>query len=155
MKIRTQNGETLLEVMVSLVLFCVAMLGLLGTQQRMLVQMFHTESQIIAMQLATSLVEQLQGLPSSTVAQLDSSMNTLQTLSCPPSSCDNGWINTQTSLWQQRLAEELPGSEFQLCLDNTPADGSPGQGQCAGGERLAVKIWPQGHDFPIVAALDL
>ena len=155
MKFHRQNGESLLEVLVSLVLFCVAIIGLLGTQQRLLIQMFQTESAVIANQLASSLAEQLLILPASTIAQLDSDINTVQTLNCPPSSCDSSWANSQLGAWQQRLETELSGSEFQLCLDNSPADGSPEQSLCAGGSRMAIKIWPQDFEFPIVAALDL
>ncbi len=155
MRIQTQNGETLIEVMVSLLLFCVAILGLIGSQQRMLVQMFHTESTLTANRLANSLIEQLSVLPASAIAQLDSGINTTPALTCPADSCNSARINTRISLWQQQLEDELPGSEFQFCLDSTPADGSPEVPACAGGGRLAVKIWPQGHSFPAVAALDL
>ena len=150
-----QTGESLLEVMISLLIFCFAILGLLGIQQRIMLQMYATESAVIASQFSINLAEQIGGLPPLIITQLDGSKNPVAELACPVDSCNSAWINSQISHWQQQLETELPQSEIYICLDDTPADGSPNLPACQGMSRLAVKIWPRNHEYPMVAALDL
>lgn len=150
-----QTGESLLEVMISLLIFCFAILGLMGTQQRMLLQMFQTESAIIANQFSINLAEQMGGLPALVITQLDGSTNPVAQLACPIDSCNSSWVNEQLTDWQQQLEDDLPESQIMICLDDTPADGLPEQPSCLGTARIAVKIWPQNHEYPMVAALDL
>ena len=127
----------------------------MGTQQRMLLQMFQTESAIIANQFSTNLAEQIGGLPAIVITQLDGSTNPVSQLACPIDSCNSAWVNAQLADWQRQLGNELPESQIMICLDDTPADGLPELPACRGSARLAVKIWPQNHEYPMVAALDL
>ena len=43
--------------------------------------------------------------------------------------------------WQQAVARELPGGQGQVCLDDTPFDGSGTAPACDGGTRLVVKVF--------------
>ena len=150
-----QRGESLLEVMISLLIFSFAILGLMGTQQHLLLQLFETESAVIANRLTANLVEEIGGLSTIVVTQLDGSSNTVGELSCPPDRCNSAWVNSRIQAWQRALETTLPDSDLMICLDNTPADGTPLQPLCKGTARLAVKIWPKHHEYPMVAALDL
>ncbi|MCF6226583.1 MAG: hypothetical protein L3J22_09835 [Xanthomonadales bacterium] len=150
-----QSGESLLEVLMSLLIFSFAILGLLGTQQRMMLQLFETESALIANQFSINLAEQIGGLDTMVITQLDGSTNPVSQLSCPVDQCNSYWLNAQLSNWRQQLEQKLPNSHSLICLDDSPADGFPEAPACGGSSRLAVKIWPQNQRYPMVSALDL
>jgi len=151
----SQSGESLLEVMISLLIFCFAILGLLSTQQRLMLQLFETESALIANQFSINLAEQIGGLDTMVITQLDGSTNPVTQLSCPVDKCNSQWLNAQLADWRQQLEQVLPRSHSVICLDDSPADGFPEAPACQGNSRLAVKIWPQNQRYPMVSVLDL
>lgn len=151
----SQSGESLLEVLISLLIFCFAIVGLLSTQQRLMLQLFETESALIANQFSTNLAEQIGGLDNMVITQLDGSTNPVSQLSCPVNKCNSQWLNAQLTDWRQQLEQALPQSHSLICRDDSPADGFPEAPACMGNSRLAVKIWPQNQRYPMVSALDL
>ncbi len=135
---------TLIEILVSLLILAIGMLGMAGLQT---VSLRNTQSAYQRTQaaiLSNDIVERvranLQGVESGSydnaAGAVTASCNSIS--GCTPAQM----AANDVAEWKQALAAALPEGEGTLCNDSTPADGTPAAPACDGvGDLFAIKIW--------------
>lgn len=143
-----QEGFTLVEVLVTLVIFAFGMLGVAGLQLISLANMDSAQYRSVASLKAAEMAERIRANPQTVydgVAGADMKCRTThynnsyaQPDDCAPESLaqDDIWD------WSQELAARLPGGTGKVCIDSSPEDGTPDAPACDGSGRvLAIKVW--------------
>ncbi len=135
---------TLIEILVSLLILAIGMLGMAGLQT---VSLRNTQSAYQRTQaaiLSNDIVERvranLQGVEDGSydnaAGAVTASCNSLS--GCTPAQM----AANDVAEWKQALAAALPEGEGTLCADSTPEDGTPAAPACDGlGDLFAIKIW--------------
>ena len=144
---RRQRGETLLEVLISVLVFSFGLVGLASLQISTMQKGRETTEHNIAMQLAGELVEQVRANPRG--LELGWYLEPTKPLSsgCDAADCTlRSFTNTGLSYWQASINARLPGAQAQVCRDSSPGDGSPGTPGCDGSGAYTIKIWWPGQD---------
>lgn len=147
------RGFTLVEVLVSLLIFSIGLLGMAALQMTSLrnnqASYFHSQ----VTQFAYDIADRMRANPVSTNAQdyddpqgtktqegFDPQVDCLA-ISCEPADMA-AWDLSQ---WARALANAVPGAKGVVCLDATPEDGAIGDAACSGMAdppySYAVKIW--------------
>lgn len=144
MNLRQQTGTTLIEILISLLILAIGLLGMAGLQT---VSLRNTQSAYQRTQaaiLSTDIVERvranLQGVEAGSYDNADGEV----TASCNSvSGCTAAQMAANdVAEWKLALATTLPEGEGTLCADSTPDDGTPAAPACdATGDIFAVKIW--------------
>lgn len=144
MKHRRQTGMTLIEILVSLLILAIGLLGMAGLQT---VSLRNTQSAYQRTQaaiLSTDVVERvranLQGVEAGSydnaAGELTAACNSVAGCSAAQMAAND------VAEWKLALATALPEGEGTLCADSTPDDGTPAAPACDGiGDVFAVKIW--------------
>lgn len=145
---RKQAGFTLIEVLVTLVIFAFGMLGVAGLQMVSLSNLDSAQFRSVASLKANEMAERIRannGTAYDGVPGADNKCRTAHYSSrnAVPSTCtpaqmaaDDVWD------WNTELADRLPAGSGLVCIDSTPDDGKPGAPACDGlGQALAVKVW--------------
>lgn len=148
MRTPAQQGFTLVEVLVTLVIFAFGMLGVAGLQITSLAGMDSAQYRSVAALKAGEMAERIRANPAGAYAGAAGADRSCRTSHyadghAAPSACapdtmaeDDLWD------WQQELTGRMPGGSGAVCLDSTPDDGSPGAPACDGsGGVLAIKVW--------------
>ena len=143
-----QQGFTLLEVLVTLVIFAFGMLGVAGLQVVSLANMDSAQNRSVAALKASEMAERMRANSSAaygSASAADShcrsahySNRNATPANCTPAklAADDLWD------WSQELAARLPSGSGAVCIDSTPDDGVPGAPACDGvGTALAIKVW--------------
>jgi type IV pilus assembly protein PilV len=135
---------TLIEILVSLLILAIGMLGMAGLQT---VSLRNTQSAYQRTQaaiLSNDIVERvranLQGVESGSydnaAGAVTASCNSIS--GCTPAQM----AANDVAEWKKALATALPEGEGTLCNDSTPSDGTPAAPACDGvGDLFAIKIW--------------
>ncbi|MCP5330911.1 MAG: type IV pilus modification protein PilV [Pseudomonadales bacterium] len=139
-----QQGATLIEVLVSLLILAIGLLGMSGLQT---VSLRNTQSAYLRTQASLNsndIVERiranLQGVEAGSydgaAGAVTASCNT--TAGCTPAQLAANDI----AEWKAALAADLPSGAGTVCADSTPEDGTAAASACDGlGTLYAVKIW--------------
>ena len=145
---RQQQGFTLLEVLVTLVIFAFGMLGVAGLQLVSLANMDSAQNRSIASLKASEMAERMRanaGTGYSGVAAADNKCRTAHyaNRNAAPDNCSAAQLAADDLWdWSQELAARLPSGNGTVCIDSTPDDGLPGAPACDGaGTALAIKVW--------------
>ena len=142
---KQQEGFTLVEVLVTMVIFVIGMLAVASLQMSAIGNNHGAYLRSQAMWLAYDMADRMRansegveggdydGGSASAVAACG------QTGGCNPSQMARNDLHE----WQNLLANTLPNGEGVVCVDSTPEDGSgSGSPQCDGtGDYYAAKIW--------------
>ena len=165
-RLHRNQGFSLIEVLVTLVLLGVGLLGAQQMHANALRQHRESQQQARADQLAAALAERLRG--HAAMAQLPGGPYVLDARLDHAPSVPADCVSTPCLLpeqaaahdiasWMQRVAQELPGARVQVCPDAQPLDaqGLPDwscDGASTGPIRLlAIKLgWPTRHDAEMV-----
>ncbi|WP_410171235.1 type IV pilus modification protein PilV [Brachymonas denitrificans] len=165
-RLHRSSGFSLIEVLVTLVLLGIGLLGAQQMHANALRQHRESQQQARADQLAADLAERLRG--HAAMAQLPAGPYVLdarldQTPSLPADCISTPCLQHEQAAahdmasWMQRVAQELPGARVQVCPDAQPLDaqGLPDwrcDGTSTGPIRLlAIKLgWPTRHDAEMV-----
>jgi len=135
---------TLIEILVSLLILAIGMLGMAGLQT---VSLRNTQSAYQRTQaaiLSTDIVERvranLQGVEggnyNNAAGAFTAACNSLAGCTAAQMAAND------VAEWKQALAAALPEGEGTLCNDSTPEDGTPAAPACDGvGDLFAIKIW--------------
>ncbi len=144
----TQTGFTLVEVLVTLVIFAFGMLGVAGLQLVSLSNMDSAQYRSVASLKASEMAERLRansgtnydgvtGEDKQCRASHYSNSNAAPSI-CTPSelASDDIWD------WGSELAGRLPSGVGVVCRDSTPDDGTPALPACDGvGNAMSIKVF--------------
>lgn len=139
-----QNGATLIEVLVSLVILAIGILGLFALQVSSLRSNQNAYLRTQATLLSYDIVERVRSNPAG--FQSGNYNNPAAALSndCLASAGCNAaqmaWHDVAE--WQAELALKLPMGSGTVCIDSTPTDGTPAAPACDNnGTTYALKTW--------------
>lgn len=156
---RTQQGFTLVEVLITILILCVGLLGSVGMQAAAMQANTQTRYQVAATALAVELAEAMRGnhqvaLQTSAAANPYLIDFTGGTVAAPSEDCQQGdcqgndaaarlsAAKWQASEWVQRAATELPSARIVVCFDSAPFDatGLPRWACDAAGDVVVAKM---------------
>ena len=141
---KNQSGFTLVEIMVSIVILGIGLLGLTGLQMSGLKNTQTATQTRISSLLAYDMVERMQSNPYS-VEQGSYNNVTGASHSCsrdaPCSADDQAELDMYQ--WSAELASKLPLGIGVVCIDSTPTrDDTPSTPACDGsGDVYTIKLW--------------
>ncbi len=149
-----QRGFTLVEILVSIVILSIGVLGAVGMQAASLRSNKEVRYQVIAASIARELAEKMRGNHAVATQQaatdnpylLDTTITSSSTFSAPTpncylSSCQTGLNIAAWDIYdlQARLKEALPSPRIRICMDKQPftSSGTP-QWDCTNTGDVAV-----------------
>jgi type IV pilus assembly protein PilV len=140
-----QRGATLIEILITVVIMSIGLLGIAGIQA-LGIRANHTGSiRSQATMLAYDMADRVRANPGGAGNyHFPSALPTAEVLACKSSpGCGAAdMANHDTYLWLQDLSASLPDGRGTVCLDSTPKDGDPSNFQCDGtGNKYVVKVW--------------
>lgn len=143
-----QRGFTLVEVLVTLVIFAFGMLGVAGLQMVSLASMDGAQNRSVASLKAAEMAERIRANPRAVYAGAAAAHGSCRTSHYSdrhetPADCgadtlagDDVWD------WDTELAARLPKGKGVVCNDATPDDGTPAAPACDGNATvIAIKVW--------------
>lgn len=142
---RLQQGVTLLEVLIAIVVLSFGLLGMLGMLMNGLKMTSSSHYRTIAAQQLTAMADMINANPSliGTYANATTPITPNVTATCLTTGCNTAQLPpTDYGLWQANLRALLPNDTGRgiLCLDATPADGNSGAFACDNTGRPTIKI---------------
>ncbi|HFD11851.1 MAG TPA: type IV pilus modification protein PilV [Crenotrichaceae bacterium] len=148
------NGFTLIEIMVSIVVISIGLLGLSKLQLTSLRYNQDAYQRSIATQLAYDIGNRMRANKSAVLSGAYNLPTATRVSSClSTSACTPAQMaSNDVYEWLSRssptsVANQLPNSSATICIDSTPEDGVPGTHACDGlGSQYAIKIWWSNDD---------
>lgn len=139
-----QSGFSLIEVMVSFLILGVGLLGM-GTMVSNGVKMnqtaHHRTTSIVLAQDMADKVRANRSTDYTSISEASSDSSCILSGSANLAACDS-LAETDVAIWEEAVAQALPGGKAEICKDDTPMDGkSPTEPECDGGDAIAIKIW--------------
>ena len=155
-KLNRQRGMSLIEVLISLVIFAFGMLAAAGLQLASLKSSQYSSQAVNATTLAREYGEIMQMIPSATLSStadgtnsffIDTAgANTADAAGCTGAAKTCGataFVAAMVRDWSMRVSQSLPGGRAEVCRDSTPRDndGNLQWGGCDDtGEMTLVKV---------------
>ncbi len=147
-----QSGFTLVEILVTLVIFAVGMLGVASMQINALTGLDGAQYRSVASLKASDIAERMRANPKGTYAGVtakhgDCRATHYSDVHATVSTCGAAVIATDDLWdWNSELAARLPDGAGHVCRDSTPDDGTALAPACDGGvaadgDRITIKIW--------------
>ncbi len=139
-----QTGMTLIEILISLLILSVGLLGMAGLQTVSLRNTQSAYQRTQAAVLSSDIVERVRANQQGVEAGSYDNAAGAVTASCNSlSGCTAAQMAANdVAEWKTALATTLPLGEGTVCADATPDDGTPLAPACDGaGDVFAVKIW--------------
>lgn len=148
MKNHSQQGFTLVEVLVTLVIFAFGMLGVAGLQIVSLAGMDSAQNRSLASLKAAEMGERMRANPLAVYAGHAADHGTCRTSHYSdrhetPGTCSSDQLAGDDLWdWNSELGARLPAGKGVVCIDSTPDDGTPAAPACDGkGTVIAIKVW--------------
>lgn len=138
------SGFTLIEVLVSMIVLAIGLLGLAGMQAASLKNnqsaFFRSQATQLAYDMADRMRVNREGLSNGNYNNQGAPNNPAD---CELNSCTPAQMaGYDLARWNTAIAGQLPGGSGWVCIDSTSDDGTPASPACDGnGEAYAVKIW--------------
>lgn len=140
-----QEGFTLLEVLVTILIVAIGLLGLAGMQTAGLRNnndaYMRSQATLMAYDMADRMRANRQAFSEGVFHNIVAQENTacLTVAGCADTT---SMARHNVFEWQEAIQELLPGGQGWICIDSTPYDGNIGSPACDGnGETYAIKIW--------------
>ena len=158
LKTRTQQGFTLIEVLVALVVFAIGLLAAAGLMLSSLRATQFAGQSVIGTAFTREYGELMQLIPSSAsstyntedagnmsfkIDTKDVGSNAAKCTGSSKACSPKDMINAMKDDWAKRVQTQLPGGRAEVCRDSTAADadGNYKWGDCDGiGEQMRVKL---------------
>lgn len=146
-----QAGYSLIEVLVSVTVLMIGLLGLAGLQAASLRWTADAAQQVAAARLAQELAEMIRAQPGEVDRYIASAAGSPAvderchgSGGCPV----EARVATDVAEWRAQVASALPGGFATVCRDATPGDGSIASPACSGGalDPLVMKFWWTARD---------
>ncbi|MCP5327208.1 MAG: type IV pilus modification protein PilV [Steroidobacteraceae bacterium] len=153
---RGARGFMLVEVLVTIVIFTVGLLGVIGLQTLALSSSHLSSLRSEATVLVSDMAERMRanlpaangtgGIPTyDSVTPGTNACRAVYSTAVEPSPSDctpEELAADDLQDWLDLVAQRLPAGSGIVCLDSTPDDGIPGGEDCDGaGEAYAIKVW--------------
>lgn len=142
--INRQDGATLLEVLIAILVLSFGLLGMLGMITNGLKMTSSSNYRTIAAEQLTAMADMINANPSLITAYAaltdSATANCLKTAGCSTAQLPNNDYSLWLSNLKTNLAQMLPSGTGIVCLDKDPADGNSSDFKCSGTGRLTVKI---------------
>ncbi len=139
-----QSGTTLIEVLISLLILAIGLLGMSGLQTVSLRSTqsayLRTQASIASNDIVERVRANLQGVEANSYNNIDGEV----TAACNTAvGCTFSELaGNDVAEWKAALAANFPAGVGTVCADSTPEDGTPAGPACDGaGALYAVKIW--------------
>lgn len=150
-----QRGSTLIEVLISVLIMSIGMLGIAGLQAFSMSSSHQASQRSQAVVLARDMADRMRA---NRIAVRAAAPNNYGTVVPVRNNCRAAYsavvvavpaVCTPTRLaaddvwdWMDRVTRQLPGGEGEVCIDSTPDDGVAGAHACdAVGTVFAVKMF--------------
>lgn len=152
MRLRSQEGFTLLEVLVAVLVLSIGLIGLAGLQVSGIKvgrdAYFESQAEILTSSISDRMRANLDGVTAGNYNAGASSV----TAACRTSSgCTAAQLAADdVALWRAAVAARLPNGEAMVCVDSSPEDGT-GVATAAcdnSGNLYAIKIWWEDDQNP-------
>ncbi len=164
---KQHNGFTLVEILITVLILSIGLLGLAGLQVRSMKQNHNSYLRTQATILAYDIIDRMRANPSAVTATVTdyvakgaytvTTSSTPFTVSAPTATAGcttttgcttTQMANTDINQWRVALATQMPAGVGVICLDSTAdpdnTPGSPAVHQCDdAGTVYAIKIWWQ------------
>jgi type IV pilus assembly protein PilV len=142
-----QNGFTLIEVLIAMLVLAIGLLGLAGLQATSLRNTQSAYNRSLATELAYDLADRMRANISGVAAYTTSSA--AQNANCENTSGCSSSQMAQNDLYEwNAVITTLPSGQGIICFDSTPNDGTSLAPMCDGvGSTYVIKIWwDDNHD---------
>ncbi|HEU4776570.1 MAG TPA: type IV pilus modification protein PilV [Telluria sp.] len=142
-----QQGFTLVEILVTIVIFAFGMLGVAGLQLVSLTGMDTAQYRSYATLKASDMADRMRANPTTVYAGVAGTVSDCRPsyynkVVAAPAACDSGKLAAdEVADWTAELAKRLPEGKGVICMDSTPDDGIPTAPACDGGGTIAIKVW--------------
>ncbi len=143
-----QQGFTLMEVLIAVVVLSIGLLGLAGLQAAGLRNnqhsYFRSQSVLIASDIADRMRANLPAVLNGAYDQGAGAAAAAKAACTTTTGCTSAdMASNDLAEWNQDIATRLPAGEAVVCLDSTPNDGTgTANAACDGaGTLYAIKIW--------------
>ena len=139
-----QKGTTLIEVLVSLLILSVGLLGMVGLQTMSLrntqTAYLRTQATVMTADVIERMRANAQGVRA---GSYDDGVGALTAACLTVTGCAPNLLAAHDiAEWQAALAADLPSGAGVVCIDSTPDDGTPAANACDGiGVNYVVKVW--------------
>lgn len=137
------GGFTLIEVLVTVVILAVGLLGLAGMQAASMRNNHSAYLRSQAVQLSYDMADRVRS--NTEYRGLFDGLGAKETANCETTTGCTAKDMAQNDVfqWEREIAAILPAGDSIICLDATPADGlSSSDAECDGsGTSYAVKVW--------------
>ncbi len=148
---RKQAGYSLVEVLVSVTVLMIGLLGLAGLQAASLRWTADAGQQAAAARLAQELAEMIRAQPGEVERYVAGAAGSPSVdAACYGSGGCSVAARVATDLaeWRAQVAAALPGGFATVCRDATPGDGSIASPGCSGGalDPVVMKFWWAARD---------
>ena len=147
-KMQKQQGFTLVEILVTIVIFAFGMLGVAGLQLVSLTGMDTAQYRSYATLKASDMADRMRANTQSSYASVTGKVSDCRAsyydkVVSTPVACASGDLAAdEIADWTAELAKRLPSGTGTVCIDSTPDDGTPTAPACDGnGNTIAVKVW--------------
>lgn len=139
-----QQGSTLIEVLVSMIVLAIGILGISAMQTSSLKSNQSSYLRTLAVFHGQDLSERMRSNQAGVVAGNYDAPTPALTASClAAAGCSAAELAAHdVAEWQAAIAAGLPLGDGEVCLDSTPDDGTPASPACDGaGAIYAIKLW--------------
>jgi type IV pilus assembly protein PilV len=146
-----QLGYSLIEVLISVTILMIGLLGLAGLQAASMRWSADAAQLTTAARLAQELAERIRAQPGEIERYLATAAGAaaIDAACYRTSGCSvAARVATDIAEWREQAASALPGGFATVCRDLTPGDGSIADPQCSGGafDPVVMKFWWTARD---------
>lgn len=138
-----EAGFSMIEVLVTLVIFVVAMLGLAGLQSTSISTNHSAYLRSQATWLTYDMVDRMRvNLDAVSAGDYYGGSGTQHTSCVSTSGCSTtNMAEHDLFSWVDLVQSTLPNGNGHVCSDSSPQDGTPGSPACDGSGPVAIKVW--------------